>query len=56
MDCKSNPFHFFERLVGRKDYGLRVGTYRVIADIDSDTKRIMLTLIGLRKNVYQKMR
>ncbi len=31
---KENPFHFFERLVGREDYKLRVGDYREVCIID----------------------
>ncbi len=52
MDTKENPHHFFERLKGRDDYRLRVGDYRVIADIDDERKRIEVTLIGHRKKVY----
>ena len=33
ISTKENPFHYFERLTGRTDYKLRVGDYRVIADI-----------------------
>lgn len=51
MSAESNPFHFFERLKGRKDYKLRVGDYRVIADIGSE---IRVTLIGHRKEIYKK--
>lgn len=54
-NTKSNPFHFFERLEGREDYKLRVGDYRVVADIDESEKTIKITLIGHRKNVYQKL-
>lgn len=53
MDTKENPHHFFERLRGRNDYRLRVGDYRVIADIDDERKRIEVTLIGHRKSVYK---
>jgi len=52
---KENPFHYFERLEGRKDYKLRVGDYRVIADIDVDSKKIEVTVIGHRKNIYRKI-
>lgn len=52
-DTKENPHHFFQRLEGRKDYRLRVGNYRVIADIDDNTLIIHITLIGHRKNVYE---
>ena len=55
MSTKENPFHFFERLEGRKDYKLRIGNYRVIADINQANKTIEITLIGHRKNVYKKL-
>ena len=50
-----NPFHYFERLKGRNDYKLRIGDYRVIADIDSNKKIINVTLAGHRKDVYDKV-
>lgn len=55
MLAKENPHHFFERLAGRKDYKLRVGNYRVIADIDDSGKRIHVSLIGHRRNVYKNL-
>ena len=53
--AKDNPLHFFERLEGRQDYKLRVGDYRVIADINRSLGRIEVTLIDHRKNVYKKL-
>lgn len=50
---KENPFHFFERLTGRTDYKLRVGDYRIIADIDPGNETIKVTTIGHRKNIYK---
>ena len=55
ISSKEEPFHFFERLEGRKDYKLRVGDYRIIADLNENNKMIEITLIGHRKNVYQKL-
>ena len=55
MLAKTDPHHFFEQLAGRDDYKLRVGDYRVIADIDDSMKRIEITLIGHRKNIYKKI-
>ena len=52
MSSKKIPHHFFERLAGRKDYKLRVGDYRIIADIDDKKEIIKITLIGHRKNIY----
>lgn len=51
---KENPFHFFEKLTARDEYKLRVGDYRVIAEIDEKTKRISILFINHRKNVYKK--
>lgn len=55
MSTKENPHHFFERLKGRKDYKLRIGNYRVIADLDDNKRRIKITLIGHRKNIYKNL-
>ncbi len=52
-EAKENPFHFFERMEGRQDYKLRVGDYRVIADINRSIGRIEVTLIDHRKNIYK---
>jgi mRNA interferase RelE/StbE len=51
---KENPFHYFEKLTARDEYKLRVGDYRVIADIDEKTKRISILFVDHRKNVYKK--
>lgn len=50
---KVNPFHFFNRLEGRIDYKLRVGDYRVIADINKNKQIIQVNLIEHRKKVYK---
>ncbi len=34
---------------------MRIGDFRVIADIDSNLKRIQVTLIGHRKNIYKRI-
>lgn len=52
---KENPLHFFERLKGRTDYKLRIGDYRAIADIEQKDKKINVTHIGHRKNIYEKI-
>ncbi len=55
MIAKENPHHFFERLTKRRDYKLRIGNYRVIADIDDNKRRIEVTLIGHRRSIYKKL-
>ena len=55
QSTKDDPFHFFKRLEGRTDFKLRVGDYRVIADIYPEKKRIEVTKIGHRKNIYKEI-
>lgn len=55
LTTKEEPFHFFERLEGRKDCKLRIGDYRVVADINQKSHRIMVTLVGHRKNIYKQL-
>lgn len=50
----SDPYHFFERLVGREEYKLRIGDYRIIARILPTEKRIFIQSLGHRKNIYKK--
>ncbi len=51
--AKGNPFHYFEHLEERSDYKLRIGDYRVIADINQSTQKIEVTDVGHRKNIYK---
>ena len=55
ISTKDMPLRFFERLKGREDYKLRIGDYRIIADINQNTKKIEITKIGHRKNIYKKL-
>lgn len=49
-----DPVHYFERLKSRTDYKLRIGDYRLVADIHFDQKKIEVTKVGHRRNVYQE--
>jgi mRNA interferase RelE/StbE len=55
ISTKENPFRYFESLTGRNEYKLRIGDYRVIADIDQTNKKINVLFVGHRKNVYKKL-
>lgn len=55
ISTKENPFHYFERLSGRNEWELRVGNYRVIADIDEIKNKIFIAVIGHRKNIYKEI-
>jgi mRNA interferase RelE/StbE len=51
----NTPHNFFKQLTGRPEYKLRVGDYRIIADIDEPAKKIQIRTIGHRKNIYDRM-
>lgn len=51
ISTKENPFHYFTKLEGRPGYKLRVGNYRVIADINNS--RILILYIDHRKKIYK---
>lgn len=53
---KENPLRYFIRLEGHNFYKLRVGDYRVIADINQSLKLIEIRLIWHRKGVYNELR
>ncbi len=53
---KTDPFSFWEKITDRKDYKLRIGDYRAIADINFNIKRIEVTKAGHRKNIYKQLR
>ena len=50
---RSDPHRFFVRLVGRTEYKLRVGDFRVIADIEENRRVIVIRSLGHRKNIYR---
>ncbi len=54
-NAKKEPHRYFERLTNRKEYKLRVGEYRLIADITKSKLIIYIITIGHRKNIYKKL-
>ncbi len=53
QQCKENPFHFLEHLEEIAGFKLRVGDYRLIIDVDNQTKTLRVLKVGHRKNVYE---
>lgn len=51
---KEYPFRFFEKLKETSGFKLRIGDWRVIADIFRDKEAIIILKIGHRKNIYDK--
>lgn len=49
------PEKHFQRLVGKKVYRLRIGKYRVIADIINKSLIILVLKVEHRKKVYKSL-
>ena len=56
QNSKENPRHYFEKLTNWAEYKLRVGNYRVIADINNTKIEILVIHIDHRKKVYKKLK
>ena len=54
-EMKLDPKRYLEPLREIGGYKLRVGDYRVIIDVDWDTKTIFVLLVGHRKKIYKKV-
>ena len=54
QECNQDPFHFFEKLTETEGFKLRIGDWRVVADIDRANQTISVLKIGHRKNVYDR--
>ncbi|MAG15807.1 cytotoxic translational repressor of toxin-antitoxin stability system [Candidatus Woesearchaeota archaeon] len=52
--AKIRPEQHFERLVGKELYKLRVGDYRIIAEIIHNTLHILVLEIDHRKRIYKR--
>ena len=52
QQCKENPFRFFEKLVEIPGFKLRIGDWRVVADILREREVIIVLKVGHRKNIY----
>ena len=53
-DTKKDPFRHFERLKTSSLYKLRVGSYRVLADIQSKLIQITVLEVDHRRRVYKR--
>lgn len=51
--ARIRPHSHFIRLVGLKGYKMRIGDYRIVADINQGKLEILIIKIGHRRNVYK---
>ncbi len=47
------PDSFLKKLVGKDNYRLRVGNYRLIIDLKRNKLIVLVLKIGHRKNIYK---
>jgi mRNA interferase RelE/StbE len=52
-ELKEDPFRYVTKLVGSPTYGLRVGDYRVILEIQGSCLKILVLKIGHRRDIYK---
>ena len=50
--AKADPFRYFQRLKGGPGWRLRVGDYRIVADIITGEVRVVIHDVGHRRNIY----
>jgi len=55
ISAKDNPFRYFGRLEGRPEFKLRVGDYRIIADINQEERKISILCVNHRRRIYKRM-
>lgn len=54
LQLQDNPYGLgSQKLEGGKGYRIRLGDYRVIYTIDKDSKTVIITKIGHRKEIYR---
>ena len=53
--ARIRPGAHFKKLVGEDAYSLRVGHYRIIADIEREKLLILVLKIGPRKKIYKML-
>ncbi|MDP2973806.1 MAG: type II toxin-antitoxin system RelE/ParE family toxin [Candidatus Diapherotrites archaeon] len=52
--ARIRPEAHFQKLVGETAFRLRIGDYRVIADIDKNELKILVIKVGHRRNIYDR--
>jgi len=53
-ETKQEPRRFFSHMVSLPLYKMRIGDYRVIADLQDEMKIVAIIKVGHRKNVYER--
>ncbi len=53
-EARHDPVRFFRPLTGSPLVRMRVGDYRVLAEIDHQAEEIRVQVVGHRKNVYEQ--
>ena len=50
---RSNPFRYLQHYVGADVYKLRVGSYRLLIDVDAQKKVVSIEVLDKRGRIYK---
>jgi len=53
-EVAENPFHYLEHYGGDDFHKLRVGDFRLLIDVDSSSRKLIVRVLGHRKKIYKK--
>lgn len=53
-ETKLNPYHFLSKLVGKPEWKLRVGDYRIFCNIDYEKNQLKILHTEHRSKTYER--
>lgn len=53
-EVKDAPFYYLERYIGKKLFKLRIGSYRLLVDVDMKEKVVSILICDKRGRVYKR--
>jgi len=53
-EVRENPFRYLEHYEGDKCYKLRIGDYRVLIDVDSEKRILLVRVLDKRGRIYKR--
>ncbi len=54
--ASADPKRYLEKLVGREDYKLRVGDYRILVILNEKKHSLIVEKVGHRRNIYKRLK
>ncbi len=51
---RGSPYRFLSKIIGRKEWKLRVGDYRIFIDLDYEMNKLYVLRIDHRRRAYKR--